>query len=949
MENFAELYKQYERFAIGKSLTEELQPLLRRRRGRARRYRRNRRIARSLEIRKQLRGEKYTVDNEGFEPFRESHPNFALFGWLKSLEKQLYNKPVRIYAQYVDENGVIKERVKTIPNFRVGLIHEGDYIFKETSFREYAFFRAIVIVGRGSRKAVNPSVLLQQAFRIGITNCFLTPIKDKLMKMYNNSGSKKYQQKLMRFVKKVEKYQQKYLKGVPRDKLQSICNDLQVKVQITQPVFDEQVLTIKPNCRRPITSLKFYNTRPNHVDCVDGFSLSVNSESICLDEDELMKQIETIKKSGKYYLMEKYNATITSINTLTESYVLKNKIIDYRNEFCKLNNIALNLHHIRDPIISEFLESADHANVSMLFKPGIDPKYKNYKHIDMEKAYTQNKYFRNYSPDGEILSEELNPYYMGFLIRPYELRQTNKEIGVGIYQIVNLELGNKLEKLNRKMKIYETSCLPMNLSSPELKFLRDNGATYDIVAGCWGQVSDIDFPKWTFEKIDGVPLYSLLVGLLHCGRGRKEVVVRGYKGLRDLMLAQDITGKVDTIDELDGEIRIRFRQDGGTHAIQIPVFVQAYQRIRLLQQLLEMDITKIISVVTDGIYYRDHLFKMLKPFRFEPKEKLGGMRDCRSFIPPKFPKRVYKKYQLKPPVNDGNYRVEYWAGAGGTGKTWTACNSTNGGQNLIKIAYCAPSNKLKKYKKQEFEGLHAYTHAHILGYSGKPTIDTNKIDIINRYYNVLFIDEVSMLLDEEKDNIIKYYPNLKIIFAGDVGYQLPPTKPGRQFNMNTNINHIQLFTKSHRFIEGDPINDVLQNIRESIDRKEKWINLDLKLFNVLTRDELFNGHYYQSKDLIITHRNIEKDLYTNQFKHFKKWIMINKTKDYEKGEILYTEDKPKGSELRHGYTTHSIQGETTKEKLFIDMKNMRSRPKLLYTALSRCRSINQIYLIFEMI
>jgi ATP-dependent exoDNAse (exonuclease V) alpha subunit len=63
------------------------------------------------------------------------------------------------------------------------------------------------------------------------------------------------------------------------------------------------------------------------------------------------------------------------------------------------------------------------------------------------------------------------------------------------------------------------------------------------------------------------------------------------------------------------------------------------------------------------------------------------------------------------------------------------------------------------------------------------------------------------------------------------------------------------------------------------------------------------------------------------------------------GTILF--EKPPQTikaELRHGYTIHSFQGKTVKEgKLFIHSKLGSS--KMLYTAMSRASSINQIIFI----
>ena len=49
-------------------------------------------------------------------------------------------------------------------------------------------------------------------------------------------------------------------------------------------------------------------------------------------------------------------------------------------------------------------------------------------------------------------------------------------------------------------------------------------------------------------------------------------------------------------------------------------------------------------------------------------------------------------------------------------------------------------------------------------------------------------------------------------------------------------------------------------------------------------------------------------------------------------------------EIRHAFTTHSIQGETATDKLFIDSSKMFDT-RMFYTAISRAKTIEQIYII----
>jgi len=109
---------------------------------------------------------------------------------------------------------------------------------------------------------------------------------------------------------------------------------------------------------------------------------------------------------------------------------------------------------------------------------------------------------------------------------------------------------------------------------------------------------------------------------------------------------------------------------------------------------------------------------------------------------------------------------------------------------------------------------------------------------------------------------------------------------------------------------------------------------------------MFEKNLYSIEDLIISPTHKEKDIYTEQYKDMKKWYVSKTNKKYSCGDIIIQENKPCASALlQHAYTIHSIQGETTKNKLFIDMTKMRSL-RMLYTALSRCKAISQVYLVY---
>ena len=80
------------------------------------------------------------------------------------------------------------------------------------------------------------------------------------------------------------------------------------------------------------------------------------------------------------------------------------------------------------------------------------------------------------------------------------------------------------------------------------------------------------------------------------------------------------------------------------------------------------------------------------------------------------------------------------------------------------------------------------------------------------------------------------------------------------------------------------------------------------------------------------------------FQYIKKYYCKENNRWYCNGDIIIGEKPDCKSELRHEYTTHSIQGETAYNNLFIDASKMFDA-RMFYTALSRAKRLDQIYII----
>jgi ATP-dependent exoDNAse (exonuclease V) alpha subunit len=214
--------------------------------------------------------------------------------------------------------------------------------------------------------------------------------------------------------------------------------------------------------------------------------------------------------------------------------------------------------------------------------------------------------------------------------------------------------------------------------------------------------------------------------------------------------------------------------------------------------------------------------------------------------------------------------------------------------------------------------------------------------------NTFIIDEVSMMSNEEKNIIINYYDNAKLIFCGDINYQLPfvpAHKKGEHTKFTTDgFDNIMRFDIDYR-AKCDQLKDIKIKIREYIDNDIYWVTRDMiNKFKKISRDELKTC--YNINDMVLCSSHKKKDEYTTMFAGLKKYYITKTTNKYSTGEILISDEiipDEFGAELRHAYTVHSIQGETCKTKLFIEVKNMDMR--MFYTAVSRAQFIDQIFIV----
>ena len=745
-----------------------------------------------------------------------------------------------------------------------------------------------------------------QYFLDGVNHCFLHPIKNWAEDCLIEAKSKSAIGRYKKIIKDVSKLEIEYVKGVPESAISPICNDLQIGIVIDLPTTS---LTKKTKYieyqshKKPLKVFKFINTRLNHIDVNECKS---KDEYVECSQDEITELYNKLRESGEFMMWKELRNGVYQINTLDNVYKVSD-VGGYREavkEFQEINNLSdYKINHYDNPELSQFLIGNCHSNQSIIFNEDYD--LENLNHIDMKKSYSR-------AMDC--------PQYEGYLAKITDFRQCNKIVGLGIYQVANINFnGNDLIE-NLKV-FYPGVAYP----SPELKFYQSLGITFDIVAGCWGSSFDINFTPAMFEKELGVSHYCKWYGTT-CSHSFKD---RYSFRCENLEFA-----KLNALNEKDADIRfnnhtgdglIEYNKKAVYHQYHIASFITSYARLNLFNQLQKFkDIKQVVAVQVDGIYYTGDV-ELTDLFVSKDRITIDNI-ETEEFVDSM--SSAFMDEDELPDFRKHNM-LEVHVGAGGCGKTHV--NLTDKG--LQSILYVAPSWKLARKKKTEYNCKSSVFH-YLLD------DDPYKWRTILRSYSTLIIDEISMLADQDKEKIMKRFNKLKIIFCGDIGYQLPPVR-GEEFiigNLPT-----QEHTTNHR-CKCEKLDKVLKSLRSSIkddlhfvdNTKSSYFGLDVVPWEAIN---------YDIKDMIITATHKQKDLYTERYKDKEKYIVLSNSMNHSNGEIIIGPKPEKvQSELRHAFTIHSCQGETATEKLFIDMRKMRSL-RMLYTALSRAKYLSQIVFI----
>ena len=845
-----------------------------------------------------------------------------------------------------------------------------------------------------------PAKAYEQAFAEGVSHCILNPIKEYLYDSFKGdlTSKKENHRKQIRYYKKILKWEKEYPPsvGIPISVLPELCEEVSIGIDLYLPCPGKKQNAwkqIRPG-KKARKIFKFINSRFNHLEVFASFA---HSNKITLDGDWEYDQIKEELK-GKYHI---YNDT----NIITEDahYSVSDSYITASQEFQQENNLdryCLDYNNIKNRNINDFILAScvyngcvDFVNTDKYRPPqeyshlddvdyksqdAINQKILRVKEhqqqvrsicladklrlIDMSKAYTRCN---------------LSPFFDGYLAKVSDFRKTTKIQGVGLYQITNIDFTkcSCREHIQRLKSLFDYNVYP----SPELKFLRSLGVSFDIVCGCWGQTIDINWGQEKNDKNEYIGMYEKgYNGLRHYCRWfgvackPKEFSTWKYntkderflENWNSQIVEQDESSRM-TYCESNGEFSLNFNvpKKHAFHHAHICSFIYSYQRIMMIQQLIEIPIENVVRVVVDGIYFKDADIKIHKPFEVEDKFKFGNVGGD-----------TYRTANLIPDTsNIGEPReynkTEIHIGPGGCGKTHSVMTD----KGNVNVVYVAHSWKLASAKRKEFNcDVSVIKRLEMEDwFSGGKCM--NYWEGIFKKYSVIVVDEISTLHNFKRGIIENRFTHHKICWCGDIGpngicYQAPPinvgfrAEPGEGWKrlpfMILDTDKVIEHTRTWRIDDcpdGQRLRRLLNLLREMIyDMKvhKRRVNLQNWIKENLIVESKEHIKDYTCDDMILSRLHYTNEYYDKKYKDIEKYYSKEAYTTYKDNEkityykgTIYSGKKPNIPEnyfrIRHGYTIDCIQGETAYYKLIIDVNEL-YEPSRLYTAISRAKRFSQI-------
>ena len=784
--------------------------------------------------------------------------------------------------------------------------------------------------------------------------CIFEPVKEYIEK---SQGTKKKERNL----KTINNLIQKYPNGItPEDIQTKICNTMSYSVVIMTPT-NKIIEELKPKGDRIKKTFYYINSEINHAEGWTYADFRNEKETITFNTAEEMNnkyvslennnEIFTFKKSSR---IQGFNG-VCSIETKDRKYVIEDPTKDLKEElFNDYNDVFTTMECEEKDYngsVMDFIFRATYVNGLRTFENKGYGKY--IKEHDIEKAYAtfyKCDYYKDY----------------GIPSIPTDFRNCEK---IDTLTVINKTGWTQIKNIKGEGNAFKLADLKEYWVYPnvELKCLYDLGVRFDCIKSAWClEKKDFRFPDEFLQKVDhpdfkSQKYYAIIVGMmLSCSTTEKFYYHYSKEPSQEW---------IDNLAYHDDKLKMVYHCIDNNNLIfertknkvksscHVSSYITAYVRTRMYKEIEKRDINDIIMVNSDALKFKGD-YEL--PLGFKDKSDDVWLSD-----------ENFKQYHNEK-IAEQKFRVDKWKdqgqfvfynGAGGCGKTTTYMNT--------KFPYkvlTMPTNELKAEKSGDID---CYTHHNFF----KLPIAGSSEEVECRglteyeYYGIgeVFVDEITMRTKNETDLMIKHAKKYgyRLIFVGDIDfetmtpYQLQPVKS--KFSFDKSLFTVENYTKNYRITNKnflDKVNDVRKLMRLNMDKdisNQLWLEGFNKIIVDYFKERIFDEKYMidnfnPEKDLIITGKNKNKNTFNNIFdeKCEKKiYKMKRKVDKYEKGMILYEDElkiNTKCKELCFATSIHGVQGKTWTGNLYVNVKDI-FEFGMLYTAISRVRSVEQLFLI----
>jgi hypothetical protein len=573
------------------------------------------------------------------------------------------------------------------------------------------------------------------------------------------------------------------------------------------------------------------------------------------------------------------------------------------------------------------------------------PDYENGFMIDQNRAYMQYK-------QCQLYNHYQFPRQPTHFFKVVDQSYNNKILNLtGFIQISNVCVPPELEYLIRTFYLQNDAVY----TSPELKFFSELGITFDIKSVAFSHSKqDIDFSIVPTEWQEDSPIFdqkrienSIMGSLIMQSKDYVSAVACKDK-LEFQQLRYDLKDKIVDID-FDKNI-IKYVTETKKlikGAFHIHAYILAYQQIQFLKKVLTIPFKNIMKIKVDAVISRipfenfDHNLwhetetkkvqtPLISDIDFSRVKPEGGELICDD--------RLLESQFIE------------ITGDAGTGKTFEATHFP-----VRDFCMLVPNNNLKiKFKKENPEMPCLTYHK-----AFQITVGKNKVNPMPPpKYKTYILDECSMICKGVMNRILThpFALDANIIIIHDPA-QLNPVMPsskgwkdkfpyfryGEEYKAR---NWFKIHLTEQKRQTDEELKrrlDLVRNMHCSDDKVELFKD------RIISKEEVKSLYRYDTEDLVLASTNEVVDEWNKILSKGAPSLKVKytrSTKKYAMNERLIGQKSiGNDQELAFASTIHLVQGLTFLDRIFLSQTSLDFDPHLFYTACSRAKTLDQIYLI----